>query len=1084
MLQLPWDFPQASARRYRFESLSFSLPVFAHLTEESPVDSASTKLKHAVIPVLALLQRYAQPERLAVDVQVKSLAGSSPSPSRWQSLLVTIADTTTQKQLLAQVGQSLEQHLEMTTRATPSSNVTVAWCADVSCWQAQSPVEPTSDLHWIFSPSTEIHEVKGILVYNAEVFRQSTAQRMVGHLGQLNQAMQESDRPLLSIPMLTPEETQQQQVEWQSTSKTYRQVPVFQLIETHAEQRPDAIALRFQDQTITYRELNQRANQLAYFLQSQGVISGSRVVTCFDPSPDVIVNLLAIFKTGATYVPIDPGYPKDRVAVILEDTQPQLLLTQIHLLDRFDQENCPILCPAQEHERLTQFPEHNPQQNVSLSQTAYIIYTSGTTGKPKGVMASHANLTQYIQSAQDMYGFSADDIMPAMARFTFSITFFELLSPLASGGQLYLLERDHILDYKRFIPVLREITVLHASPSLLRQLIAYFQTLDGPIVFENLRHVSSGGDSVPADLLAKLQETFVNADICVIYGCSEISCMGCTYFVPREAEQLVSRIGKPFPNVTVQLYDAQQNLVPVGLPGEIYVAGAGINQGYLNRSDLTAQKFIEVDGQRFYRTGDVGRWHEDGNLEILGRSDFQIKLRGIRMEPGEIEAALRKIEGIHNAVVAAKSLPGQTEKNLVAYVVFEEGQSVENQTIRQTLNQSLPDYMVPTLFVILPKLPLNPNGKVDRRALPELDDVWESKQTRTSPQTLLEKQLVEIWEQYLPVHPIGINQDFFELGGNSLISVQILMHIDKLLGIALPFSVFMQSCTVASMAALMSSGEEIEQDTGLVPLRATGSKPPLFCLYGALLYRDLADSLPDDQPVYGVYLNDEVDLLRFSDGGSDELATSGFASVPTSASYYIKTIQSLQPHGPYYLLGESFGGVVAYEIAQQLTAAGEEVAVVAMLDSTAPNTTRVRTAPVSDRLKKHIQFILQQGPSYVRQKIAKKIQPKLAKMKQAHENLSVDANYLDILRFRLRGNASRSYFVPPYDGTVVLFRAADRNPFEVDENQDLGWGEFASDLTVISAPGDHFTILQQPNVQYLADQLAPYLESARIVTHV
>ena len=874
-------------------------------------------------------------------------------------------------------------------------------------------------------------------------------------------------------------------VEWKSAFIDYPQIPIYQSIEGHAIQQPDAIALTFKKQRLTYLELNLRANQLAHYLNSVGVGAEVRVAVCLQPSLEIAISLLGILKAGGVYVPLDPTYPADRLTVILADTQPHVLLTQSHLLPNLPELAEYTFCFDQDWQTIQHLPTHNPENEIYPDQTAYVIYTSGTTGQPKGVMTSHSNLVNYISVAQERFGFDRHDTMPAIARFTFSITMFELLLPLFIGGTLVILEREHILDCKRMIQTLEQVTVVHMSPSLMRNLLAYIKDNNLDIQkFHGLRHVSSGGDMVPAELLETMKDVFENAEIHVIYGCSEVSCMGCSYPVVRD-QVITNRVGKPFNNVSVRLYDSGQNLVPVGITGEIYISGAGVTKGYLNRQDLTQENFVTINGQRFYRTGDLGRLHADGNLEILGRADFQIKLRGIRIELGEIESTLRQSPGVREGVVVAGKL-GSSEKSLVAYVVLDQSQNPTIMDIRRFLQTKLPDYMVPAAFVVLEAMPLNLNQKVDRRALPlPTSENLAGFEMFVPPRDEWEQQLTRIWEEVLGIQPIGIKNNFFELGGDSLLAVQILTQIERQFGRSLPITLLLYAPTVEDLAKVLRNTEEEVILSDLVPLQSSGTKPPLFCIYGILLYRELADHLDSEQPVYGVYVQEEVDLIKM---GKVDQQNPVFTSIPNIAARYLRAVRTIQPHGPYYLAGESFGGIVAFEMAQQLQAAGEETALVALFDSWVPNS--LAQLPLAQRLNLHWQLLLKRGLSYPLEKMhnrAQLLQRKLsASLNKVYQRLlpaAASASQLltaeiDDLRTEVCAQLSRLYFPKPYSGKVVLFRAMDRNAFEVHGNGDLGWKPLtAGSLQIFDIPGDHLGILKDPNVRVLAERLKLYLAS-------
>lgn len=887
-----------------------------------------------------------------------------------------------------------------------------------------------------------------------------------------------------TIPTGMERELSIAELECRSVS-VYPQIPIYQYIEARVAQNPNAIALTFKEQRLTYAELNKNANQLSHYLKSVGVGAEVRVAVCVEPSPEIAVSLLGILKAGGVYVPLNPTDPKERLTSILEDTQAKVLLTQAQFLPSLPTIAEHTICLDKNWETIQQLPTHNPETEIAIDKTAYIIYTSGTTGKPKGVMASHRNLVNYILATQERFGFNHLDVIPAIARFTFSISMFELLSPLVAGGTLVVVEREHILDFKQLTRTLEQLTMLHTVPSLMQKLLAYIKDNGLDLQkFQGIKHVFTGGDIVAPDLLEAMKNVFQKANVYVLYGCSEVSSLCSMYPVPRDQIVTKSRVGKPFNNVCIRLYDSERNLVPIGIPGEIYVGGAGVTKGYLDRDDLTQEKFVTLSGQRFYRTGDLGRFQPDGNLEFLGRTDFQIKLRGIRIELGDIEATLCQAPGVCEGVVMAREL-GSSEKCLVAYVVLDQTQNPAIEDIRRFLQAKLPDYMIPAAFVVLEVMPLNPNQKVDRRALPmPTPENLAGFKRVIPPRNESEQQLTEIWENVLGIQPIGIQNNFFELGGNSLLAVQMLTQIEKLWGKSLAIATLLQAPTIEELLKVLHNAKAEERIGDLVPLRSGGSKPPLFCIYGVLLYQDLVNHLDPDQPVYGVFLQEEVDLLKT---GRVDQHNSILASVPAIAARYLQAVRSFQPHGPYYLAGESFGGVVAFEMATQLQAAGEEVALVALFDSWILN--GCTQMPLAQRLKLHQKLLSKHGFSYIVKKVQRRTQMLWRKLsaslykvyQQLHPfsgSISLAAGEVTQLDVRnsLRQQASRLYFPKPYSGRMVLFRAMERDVFEVGYDRDLGWGPLAAfGLEIFDVPGDHLGILKDPNVRVLADKLQLYL---------
>ena len=568
---------------------------------------------------------------------------------------------------------------------------------------------------------------------------------------------------------------------------------IHELVERRVVEAPTAVAVEFQGRTLTYGELNRRANRVAHELLRRGVGGGCRVVVCVEPSFDVVIALLGIWKAGAAYVPLDPNYPPPRLRAILDDTRPEVVLTQRHLPARLELQDTPWLALEELGPSAGERWE-NPAVEVEPDQLASVFYTSGTTGTPKGVMASHANLIHYVTSAVRRYGIGPEDVIPAVARFSFSISLFELLTPLVAGGSLLVLEREHVLDPARMAQTLERLTLIHAGPSLWKGLIRQLaRPATRTDAFARVRHVSSGGDMVPPEVVEGLKEIFRNAEVFVIYGCSEISCMGCTYAVPRDRRVTTTFVGHPFENVTLRVLDASGKAAPAGVVGEIHFAGAGVTLGYLNRPELTDEQFRTLEGRRFYRTGDRGRLHPDGTLEILGRSDSQVKIRGMRVELAEVDLELRRAPGVRDAVATAKTAP-DGEKMLVAYVVPESAgdgpaeRAGRLAAVRRHLLAHLPDYAVPSVYVELERLPVNHNLKLDRRALPEPSEAdlrALSNPSLRAPRTATERGLAELFRRQLGVTEIGLDDNFFELGGHSLSAVELCRAAEAELGASL-----------------------------------------------------------------------------------------------------------------------------------------------------------------------------------------------------------------------------------------------------------------------------------------------------------
>ena len=553
-----------------------------------------------------LLYRYSEQDEFTVEV-FSRLDGDYA-----QSLDLRLQGDTTAAQTLGQVAELLSsaQQYPPSTRTRQALGFSLGSLSQPAArFEAQDP--RCGELHLVATlrqgdPSSEI---ECEIAYDSTRRGAEVIERMSRQYRVLLAALESRpESAVRSFPLLDEQEQAAQRSEWSGAVFSGPFVSVLRNIERHAAERPDAIAITLNTQTLSYSELNCQANRLARWLREQGLRPGGNVAVSMEPCLEFLVSMLGILKAGGTHVPLDPSYPPERLKVIVEDTRPLIVLTQLGLVPRLEP-IAPRLCAVNEAEpELANFDDTDLGLEIDPEQTAYIVYTSGTTGKPKGVLISHAALSHYIAVAASAYGYDSRDVIPAVARFSFSITFFELLSPLVAGGTLILLERNHVLDLQRMVKTLEEATCIHCSPSLWRKIIAYIDEQQiASETFGKLRHVSSGGDMVPPDLLESLKRIFVQAEVFVIYGCSEISCMGCTYAVPRHRKLTSTRVGKPFPNMVLRLLDPDRNLVPPGVIGEVCFGGQGLAKGYLNAPELTDKKFIEIAGERLYQTGDLGR---------------------------------------------------------------------------------------------------------------------------------------------------------------------------------------------------------------------------------------------------------------------------------------------------------------------------------------------------------------------------------------------------------------------------------------------------------------------------------------------
>ena len=608
--------------------------------------------------------------------------------------------------------------------------------------------------------------------------------------------------------------------------QSHFQAPLHSIFERIARDYPNKNAVSFVEQHLTYGELNEKANELAHCLISKGIKAECRVAVCLRPGLEIIVALLAIQKAGGVYLPIDPDYPKGRIQSIFEDAVVDLTIAQDDVIENLGEVLVRPYTLQQTKSISNVTRRDNPQVDIWDENTAYIFYTSGTTGRPKGIAISYKSFAYYVLSAISQFGITPKDTILTIAKFSFSISLFDLMTSVISGGRLIVLPRDKIMDYHSLATALEKATVVHIGPNLLKGLVRYIKK-NYPTYqrFAGLRHVSSGGDIVPAELLEELKVIFPRAEIYVIYGCTEIACMGCCYLIPRDTLVERSYVGKPFRETEIVLLNDEGKQVANGEIGEICFQGPGVMKGYLNREELTSNAFVKTDSATYFRTGDLGRIHPSGNLEYLGRRDFQIKLRGQRVELVEVESNLRKAPKVRDAVVTANKI-GVGDKRLIAYITLEDPNNFSLDAIRAYLHDRLPDYMQPSGWIILESIPLNENFKIARKVLPPatLENLIIT-DTYVAPRNEIEMILTTIWQNVLDISRVGINDNFFNIGGNSLIAMNMSM-----LAAEKGFEVSpLQMANTPTIAGLVEAGlKQYSEVDGCVPNdRSSGSLPEL-----------------------------------------------------------------------------------------------------------------------------------------------------------------------------------------------------------------------------------------------------------------
>jgi len=654
------------------------------------------------------------------------------------------------------------------------------------------------------------------LEYKTELFDHATIERMSQHLVQLLKAVViDSAIPVASLTMLMESERKQLLDEWNNTDGTYStDGTIANLFEEQAARTPEALALLFEDGSMCYRELNERSNRLAHQLQAHGIGPDSLVGICAERTPDMVVGLLAILKAGGAYLSLDPAYPEERLAMMLDDAKPALLLCQEAMRERLPEHAIPTITLALEPlvspGNVPDSTLLNPLRRTTADNLAYAIYSSGSTGKPKGIMVAHRQVINRFRWLWEKQPFDSATVGCHKTSINFVDSLWEIFGYLLQGLPTVLIPTDVLHDHMQLISVLARHKVTHfwLVPSLLKALLEHHPDLQDRL--PHLKLWSPGGEALTDDLLAQFRKVMPQAQLLNLYGLSEAWDVAYADYLPKQAQEITERavIGKPLTNTRLYILDAALQPVPIGVIGELYVAGVGLARGYLNNPALTAEKFIpnpyhKQGGGRLYKTGDLARYLSDGNIEYLGRIDNQVKIRGFRIELGEIESALSAVEEIRESVVIARE-DDSGDKQLVAYVIWQQGTQLEVDQLRKRLQQTLPDYMIPAYIMNLDQLPLTPNGKLDRLALPvpqgKRDEVG-----YVAPRNELEQALADIWAEVLKLDKVGIYDNFFVLGGHSLMAMQVLYRIKAIFHVELAPRLLFDEPTIVTTAALVEA---------------------------------------------------------------------------------------------------------------------------------------------------------------------------------------------------------------------------------------------------------------------------------------
>jgi amino acid adenylation domain-containing protein len=889
-------------------------------------------------------------------------------------------------------------------------------------------------------------------------------------------------------------------VEWNKTGRPYpKDRCIHELFQQQVESRPEAIALIDKDRQLSYAELNRRANQLAHYLRRLGVGPETPVGICMERSLETIVGVIGILKAGGGYLPLDPEYPADRLSYMLVDAGVKVVLTQIGLSDRLP-ENCSRkVCLDGEWERIKEESEGNPENGAETGvvgeNLAYIIYTSGSTGGPKGVAVPHRAVLRLVLNT-NYVKLDQTSCLLQLAPQTFDAATFEIWGALLHGGRLVMAEVR--------VPTTAELGTMvsqYGVETMWLTASLYNTIVDGGVrSLRGLKQLLIGGEALSVGHVRTGIEALEGTKLINGYGPTEGTTFTCCHEIrPEDLQDRKGNvpIGRAIANTKVYVMDERLGLAPVGVVGDLYIGGDGLAQCYFNRPEMTAEKFIphpygEAGGERLYRTGDLCRFLSNGNIEFIGRADGQVKIRGYRIELGEIESVLNEHRSVRQSVVIA-SLDERGSKRLVGYVVGEEGAA--SAELKRHVRERLPEYMVPESILVLEEMPVTANGKIDRKRLLALTDTRRPVEGGfVYPRDTLEFKLVQIWESILGIHPISVTDNFFDLGGHSLLAINMMSQIRNVIGRELPLSTLFHGRTIEALASILRRDASSMTWSCLVELQASGSQSPLFLVHpggGNILgYSDLARCWGSDRPVYGIQtpgLHREQPL---------------YTTIEDLAAHYVRAIRTVQPEGPYLLGGWSLGGVIAFEMAQQLVAQSQTVSHLLVFDTDIGKANGEEKMNVDDdamdteilmeTIKGHLPISAEEIEQLHGDDRIDYVIKKATSLNFLPPDFDVELARHWLAVFRTNIKAMKQYIPQVYPGAVTLFKPAEEfaipptgegtnsgQSTEGIQDPTLGWSEFAAGgARIIDASGEHTTMLSKPHVETLALQIKECLGDA------
>ena len=925
------------------------------------------------------------------------------------------------------------------------------WASGISCTSFEVDIQTESfDLSLDLMEGTDV--VKARLGYNADLFEADTIIRIAQHYKTLlTDLIADPARQISQVSLLPEAERRKVLFEFNATATDYRSdLCVQDFFEEQTERTPQATALICESERLTYGELNARANHVAHYLRRQGVGPEVLVGICVERSVDMLVGILGILKAGGAYLPLDPAYPRARLAAILEDAKAPILLTQQRLTGILLPNGAQMIRLDADWADLAAEPATNPTRNVKANNLDYVLFTSGSTGRPKGVALEHRSAAVFIQWACDV--FLPEEIAGTLfsTSMCFDLSVFEMFVPLSMGGKVIVAPNALALPK---LPAAGEVTLINTVPSAIAELVQ----MGG--LPASLRVVNLAGEALPTGLAKQIYEKTKVKKVYNLYGPTEDTTYSTYTLVPRNGEVT---IGRPLPNTQVYILDGNRQPVPIGVPGELHLAGDGLARGYYGRKDLTAERFVPnpfagQPGARMYRTGDLARFLTDGNIQYLGRIDNQVKVRGFRIELGEIESVLAQHPAVQSVVVIAREdIPG--DKRLVAYVV-PSGGHVSSGPLKDLLKQRLPEYMIPSAFVEMSALPLSPNGKINRRLLPAPDWSATDRADALPPRDGLESTLVKIWQKVLGIPNIGVRDNFFDLGGHSLMATRLLREVERAIGKEIPLSALFRGATVESLAQLIRQPQSPSDPVAMEIQHGEGTTLPFFAIVPpgeeSLGYAMLARHMGPGQSVFKI--QGHAPLVGDRPYTEQEMQA--------LADEYIAAMRTVQPEGPYCLGGLCDGTHIAERVVISLESQGEVVGLFAIFDTWVLQHSQ---RPWLWHLHYLGQRLQQMNRQPLRDRLKSYKRAAASKIRGLLEKKSVRPDWQ-------QAYWPKNFAPVRFRAPVILFKRP-KQPFYYVNDPQMGWGQRTeSEVEIHEFDFSHLETLREPHVRIFGEKLAECL---------